>query len=89
MGTIGAGRSCSVMVITPEQDEFERDVIWTMYSALKSVRDEGYSDWQTLTSFIANTLLDQDNPMGMLKQLRDDVKLKMDLMRRMEITNEH
>jgi hypothetical protein len=39
--------------IPPDQEAFERDVLWTMYNALKSVRDEGDSDWQTLTSFFA------------------------------------
>ena len=53
----------------PDHEAFERGVVWTMYTALQSVRDEGYSDWQTLTSFFANLLLDQDNPHKMLKQL--------------------
>ena len=67
--------------IPPEQAAFERNVVWTMYEALKSVRDEGYSDWQTLTSFFANLLLDQDNPHKMLKQLFDDTKKKLDYLR--------
>jgi hypothetical protein len=69
------------MTMTPEQEEFERRAIWGMFEMLKMVRDSGYADWQTLTSFLANLLLDQDNPMYMLKVLRDDTKLKMDLMR--------
>ncbi len=51
-----------IIPILPDQEAFERDVVWTMYIALQSVRDKGYSDWQTLTSFFANLLLDQDNP---------------------------
>jgi len=67
--------------IPPAQDAFERDVVWTMYQALQSVRDEGYSDWQTLTSFFANLLLDQDNPHQMLKQLADDTRKKLNFIR--------
>ena len=44
------------------------------------MKDAGYSDWQTLTSFLANLLLDQDSPNKMLKRLHDDVKLKMRVM---------
>jgi hypothetical protein len=67
--------------IPPDQEAFERDVVWTMYQTLRSVRDEGYSDWQTLTSFFANLLLDQDNPHKMLRQLFDDTKTKLDFPR--------
>ena len=45
------------------------------------MRDEGYSDWQTLTSFFANLLLDQDNPHKMLKQLFDDSREKLNFIR--------
>jgi hypothetical protein len=67
--------------IPPDQEAFERDVVWTMYTALQSVRDEGYSDWQTLTSFFASLLLDQDNQHKMLKQLFDDTKTKLNFIR--------
>ena len=71
------------MITTPipdEQASFERNVIFVMIKSLESVKDAGYSDWQTLTSFLANLLLDQDNPNKMLKRLHDDVKLKMRVM---------
>ena len=71
------------MIPTPipdEQARFERNVIFVMIKSLESVKDAGYSDWQTLTSFLANLLLDQDNPNKMLKRLHDDVKLKMRVM---------
>jgi hypothetical protein len=34
--------------IPPDQKVFEREIIWTMHSALQSVRDAGYKDWQTV-----------------------------------------
>jgi hypothetical protein len=37
--------------------------------------------WQTLTSFFANLMLDQDNPHKMLKQLFDDTKAKLSYLR--------
>jgi hypothetical protein len=52
-----------------------------MYKALESLRDRGYSDWQTLTSFLANLLIDQDNPHRMLKTLVDETRLKINMMR--------
>jgi hypothetical protein len=66
--------------IPEEQASFERNAIFVMIKSLESVKDAGYSDWQTLTSFLANLLLDQDNPNKMLKRLHDDVKLKVRLM---------
>ena len=42
-----------------------------------------------LTSFLANLLLDQDNPRKMLKQLTDDVKLKVDLIHDMRRRETH
>jgi hypothetical protein len=75
--------------IAPEQEAFEREVIWFMFEAMKSVREAGYADWQTLTSFLANLLMDQDNPLHMLKVLRDDVRLKMDLMRQQRKAEAH
>lgn len=48
--------------IPDEQDRFERDVIFGMMKLLESVKDAGYRDWQSLTSFLANILTDQDNP---------------------------
>ncbi len=70
------------MIPTPiphEQARFERNVIFVMIKSLESVKDAGYSDWQTLTSFLANSA-GQDNPNKMLKRLHDDVKLKMRVM---------
>ena len=52
-----------------------------MYTALQSVRNAGYNDWQTLTSFFANLLIDQDNPHKMLKQLFDNTKAKLSIIR--------
>jgi hypothetical protein len=75
--------------IPEEQAAFERTVIFGMIKTLEQVKEQGYSDWQTLTSFIANLLLDQDNPRKMLKQLTDDVKLKVDLMRDMRRKEAH
>jgi hypothetical protein len=75
--------------ISEEQAAYERDVIFGMIKTLEHVKEQGYSDWQTLTSFIANLLLDQDNPRKMLKQLTDDVRLKMNLMRDMRRNQTH
>jgi hypothetical protein len=71
----------NIRPIPPDQEAFEREVVWTMYSALQSVRNAGYNDWQTLTSFFANLLLDQDNPHKMLKQLFDDTRAKLNFIR--------
>ena len=60
-----------------------------MIKTLEHVKEQGYSDWQTLTSLLANLLLDQDNPRKMLKQLTDDVKLKVNLMRDMRRRETH
>ena len=67
--TLNADRAIGVdkygMIPTPipdEQASFERNVIFVMIKSLESVKDAGYSDWQTLTSFLANLLLDQDTP---------------------------
>jgi hypothetical protein len=54
---------------------------------LRDLRDAGHSDWQTLTSFLANLLMDQDNPPKMLKRLAADVKLKLNMMRQMRTTH--
>jgi hypothetical protein len=75
--------------IPEEQAAYERDVIFDMIKTLEHVKEQGYSDWQTLTSFIANLLLDQDNPRKLLKQLTDDVKLKMNLMQDMRRRETH
>ena len=53
--------------IPEEQAAYERTVIFDMIKTLEQVKEQGYSDWQTLTSFIANLLLDQDNAHKMLK----------------------
>jgi hypothetical protein len=60
-----------------------------MIKTLEHVKEQGYNDWQTLTSFIANLLLDQDNPRKMLKQLTDDVKLKVTVIRDMRRKGAH
>ena len=66
-----------VRPIPEEQAAYERTGTFGMIKTLEHVKEQGYNDWQTLTSFIANLLLDQDNPRKMLKQLTDDVKLKV------------
>ncbi len=75
--------------IPEEQAAYERNVIFDMIKTLEQVKAQGYSDWQTLTSFIANLLIDQDNPRKMLKQLTDDVRLKVNLMRDMRRNKTH
>jgi hypothetical protein len=75
--------------IPEEQAAYERTVIFDMINTLEQVKEQGYSDWQTLTSFLANLLLDQDNPRKLLKQLTDDVKLKVNLMRDMRRKEAH
>ena len=69
--------------MTPEQEQAERAVIFGMIQALEAISQAGHSDWQVLTSFIANLLIDQDNPQKMLRQLTDDVRLKLQMMRKM------
>ena len=78
-----------VRPIPEEQAAYERTVIFDMIKTLEHVKEQGYNDWQTLTSFIANLLLDQDNPRKMLKQLTDDVKLKVNLIRDMRRKGAH
>jgi hypothetical protein len=68
---------------TPQQETAEREIIFAMITMLRDLRDAGHSDWQTLTSFLANLLMDQDNPPRMLKRLAADVKLKLNMMRQM------
>ena len=75
--------------IPEEQAAYERSVIFDMINSLEQVKERGYSDWQTLTSFLANLLLDQDNPRKLLKKLTDDVKLKMNLMQDMRRKETH
>jgi hypothetical protein len=75
--------------IPEEQAAYERTVIFDMIKTLEQVKERGYSDWQTLTSLIANLLLDQDNPRKLLNQLTDDVKLKVNLMRDMRRRETH
>jgi hypothetical protein len=57
-----------------------------MIMMLRDLRDAGHNDWQSLTSFLANLLMDQDNPPMMLKRLAADVKLKLIMMRQMRTT---
>ena len=73
--------------MTPQQEAAEREIIFTMIIMLRDLRDAGHSDWQTLTSFLANLLMDQDNPQKMLRQLAADVKLKLNMMRRTRTTH--
>jgi hypothetical protein len=75
--------------IPEEQAAYERAVIFDMIKTLEHVKERGYSDWQTLTSFLANLLLDQDNPRKPLNQLTDDVKLKVNLLRDMRRRETH
>jgi hypothetical protein len=72
--------------MTPQQEAAEREIIFAMMMMLRDLRDAGHSDWQTLTSFLANLLMDQDNPQRMLRQLAADVKLKLNMMRQMRTT---
>ena len=72
--------------MTPQQAAAEREIIFAMIMMLRDLRDAGHSDWQTLTSFLANLLMDQDNPSKMLKRLAADVKLKLNMMRQMRAT---
>jgi hypothetical protein len=69
--------------MTPQQEAAEREIIFAMIMMLRDLRDARHSDWQTLTSFLANLLMDQDNPPKMLKRLATDVKLKLSMMRQM------
>ena len=76
----GCGSCRTINTSTPifrpvpeQQAAYECTVIFDMIKTQENVKEQGYSDWQTLTSFIANLLLDQDNPHKMLKQLMDDV----------------
>ena len=73
--------------ITPQQEAAEREIIFAMIMMLRDLRDAGHSDWQTLTSFLANLLMEQDNPKKMLKRLAADVKLKLYMMRQMRATH--
>jgi hypothetical protein len=73
--------------MTPQQEAAEREIIFAMMMMLRDLRDAGHSDWQTLTSFLANLLMDQDNPQRILKQLAADVKLKLNMMRQMRTTH--
>ena len=75
--------------IPEKQAAYERTVIFDMIKTLEHVKEQGYSDWQTLTSFLANLLPDQDNPRKLLKQLMDDEKLKLNLMRDMRRKETH
>ena len=75
------------ITMTPQQEQAEREIIFAMMMMLRDLRDAGHGDWQTLTSFLANLLMDQDNPPKMLKQLTADVKLKLNMMRQMRTTH--
>ena len=70
--------------MTPQQEAAEREIIFAMIMMMRDLRDAGHNDWQTLTSFLANLLMDQDNPPRMLKRLAADVKLKLNMMRQMQ-----
>jgi hypothetical protein len=71
--------------MTPEQEQAERAVIFAMMEMLHDLQRSGHSDWQVLTSFIANLLIDQDNPQKVLKELTADVKLKLGIMIKMRM----
>ena len=55
---------------------------------LRDLRDTGHSDWQTVTSFLANFIMDQDNPQSTLRQSAADVKLKLNMMRQTRTIHE-
>lgn len=73
--------------MTPQQEAAEREIIFAMIMMMRDLRDAGHNDWQTSTSFLANLLMDQDNPPRMLKRLAADVKLKLNMMRQMQTTH--
>ena len=85
--TVGPQRSVVNSCMTPQQETAEREIIFAMMMMLRNLRDAGHNDWQTLTSFLANLLMDQDNPPRMLKRLAADVKLKLSMMRQMPTTH--
>jgi hypothetical protein len=69
--------------MTPEQEQNEREIILAMLMMLRDLRDAGYSDFQTLTSFLANLCMDQRDAMKMLRSVSENVKLKLRVMRKM------
>jgi len=69
--------------MTPEQEQYERDIIFAMMMMLRDLRDAGYSDFQTLTSFLANLCMDQPDHMEMLRSINENVKMKLRVMRKM------
>ena len=71
--------------MTPEQEVAERVVIFQMLKSLEELQEAGHSDWQVLTSFLANLLIGQDNPQKMLKRLTIDVMLKLSAMRQLNM----
>jgi len=70
-------------VMNAEQEQNERDIIFAMMMMLRDLRDAGYSDFQTLTSFLANLCADQPDPMEMLRSISENTKLKLRMMRKM------
>jgi hypothetical protein len=71
--------------MTPEQEAAERAVIFQMLKSLEELQEAGHFDWQVLTSFLANLLIDHDNPQKMLKRLITDVKFKLSAMRQLKM----
>jgi hypothetical protein len=66
-----------------EHEQHERDIIFAMIMMLRDLWDAGYSDFQTLTSFLANLCMDQSDPMEMLRSINENTKLKLRMMRKM------
>jgi hypothetical protein len=69
--------------MNPEQEQHERDIIFAMMMMLRDLRNAGCSDFQTLTSFLANLCMDQPHPMEMLRSISENVKLKLRVIRKM------
>jgi hypothetical protein len=70
-------------IMNAEQEQHKCDIIFAMMMMLRDLRDAGYSDFQTLTSFLANLCMDQPDPMEMLRSISENVKLKLRVMRKM------
>lgn len=66
-----------------EQEQHEREIIFAMMMMLRDLRDAGYSDFQTLTSFLANLCMGQPDPMAMLRSISENTKLRLRMMRKM------
>jgi hypothetical protein len=62
--------------------DLERDFIAAMMTMLRDLQALGYSDFQTITSFLTNLCVDQPDPLGMLREITENTKLKLRTMRK-------